>query len=146
VSAGLWLLPGPRAEAIEWQGYDAALIEQAAKEQRPVLIKFMADWCLTCKAVEKTVYTKQSIAELIKRKAVLPIKADTTLKNHPATLALKSKYNEPAVPVSILLIPGREEPVKLHGLVIGAKLEELLKGLPDKELNINGSKEEKNKG
>ena len=146
VSAGLWLLPGPRAEAIEWQGYDAALIEQAAKEQRPVLIEFMADWCLTCKAVEKTVYTKQSIAELIKRKAVLAIKADTTLKNHPATLALKSKYNEPAVPVSILLIPGREEPVKLHGLVIGAKLEELLKGLPDKGLNINGSKEEKNKG
>ncbi len=146
VSSGLWLLPGPGAEAIEWQGYDAALIEQAAKEQRPVLIEFMADWCLTCKAVEKTVYTRQSIATLIKRKAVLPIKADTTLKNHPATLALKSKYNEPAVPVSILLIPGREEPVKLHGFVIGAKLEELLKGLPDKELNIDGSKEEKNKG
>jgi len=116
------------------------------KEQRPVLIEFVADWCLTCKVVEKTVYTKKSIAELVKRKSVLAIKADTTIRNHPATLALKNKYNEPAVPVSILLIPGREEPVKLHGLVIGAKLEELLKGLPDKELNINGSKEEKNKG
>ena len=146
VSAGLWLLPGPRAEAIEWQQYDAALIEQAAKEQRPVLIEFMADWCLTCKVVEKTVYTKKNIAELVKRKSVLAIKADTTQKKHPATLALKNKYNEPAVPVSILLIPGREEPVKLHGLVIGAKLEELLKGLPDKGLNIDGSKEEKNKG
>ena len=108
--------------------------------------EFVADWCLTCKVVEKTVYTKKSIAELVKRKSVLAIKADTTIRNHPATLALKNKYNEPAVPVSILLIPGREEPVKLHGLVIGAKLEELLKGLPDKELNINGSKEEKNKG
>ncbi len=146
VSAGLWLLPGPRAKTIEWQDYDAALIERAAKEQRPVLIEFMADWCLTCKAVEKTVYARQSIAKLIQRKGVLAIKADTTLKNHPATLALKNKYDEPAVPVSILLIPGREEPVKLHGFVIGAKLEELLKGLPEKELNINGSKEEKNKG
>ena len=146
VAAGAWLLPEPKMAEINWQGYNRALIDQAVEGRRPVLIEFMADWCLTCKAVEKTVYAREDIAELIKRKGVLAVKADTTVKDNPATLALKDVYNEPAVPVSILLIPGQKEPAKLHGLVIGAKLEELLKGLPDKEQNIDGGKEKENKG
>lgn len=130
VAAGLWLLPPNKADAIDWQPYDTARIDAAVKQQQPVLIEFMADWCLTCKAVEKTVYARRDIAELIKAKDVLAIKGDTTLRQSAASVDLKDLYKEPGVPVSILFVPGKNEPVRLHGLLIGAELKELLEKLP----------------
>lgn len=132
VAAGAWLLPEPKMAEISWHGYDRALIDQAVAGHRPVLIEFMADWCLTCKAIEKMVYAREDIAELIKRKGVLSVKADTTLADNPATIDLKEIYNEPAVPVSILFIPGAEEPVKFHEIFFAGKLKELLEKLPSK--------------
>jgi thiol:disulfide interchange protein DsbD len=133
VTAGAWLLPEPKISEIDWHGYDRALIDQTVAEHKPVLIEFMADWCLTCKAVEKTVYAREDIAELIKRKGVLSVKADTTLADSPATIDLKEIYNEPAVPVSILFLPQQPEPARLHGLLIGSTLKDLLQDLPDKD-------------
>jgi thiol:disulfide interchange protein len=127
--AGAWLLPEPAPARIDWKEYDTASINKAISEQKPVLIDFMADWCLTCKVVEKTVYSRKNIAELIEQKGVLAIKGDTTLEDSPATLDLKNVYHEPGVPVSILFLPGREEPVRFHGLVIGDKLKQALESL-----------------
>ncbi|GAG02206.1 unnamed protein product, partial [marine sediment metagenome] len=110
---GAWLfLFAP--ELVDWQEYDANLIEAAVAEQRPVLIKFTADWCWNCGVVEKVVYRRKDIAGLIEQKNVLAIKADTTVADYPATIALKNKYEEPGVPVTILHIPGEKEPLRLH--------------------------------
>ena len=106
---------------------------KAFEEGRPVLIEFMADWCLSCKTVEKTVYSRKDIADLIEQKGLLAVRADTTLRDYPATIGLKDVYNEPAVPVTVLLLPGHEEPVKLRGILIRDSLTELLNELPDKE-------------
>jgi len=132
VAAAAWLLPETKKAEISWQSYDRVSINQAGAGGRPVLIEFMADWCMTCKAVEKMVYSREDIAELIKRKGVLPVKADTTLADSPATIDLKEIYNEPGVPVSILFLPQQSEPVRLHGLLIGSRLKDLLEDLPDK--------------
>ena len=131
-AAGWVFLPTPAGEQIPWQDYDATVIDGALAQARPVLIKFTADWCLSCQTVEKVVYHRKDIAKLIEEKAVLPIKADTTAKDYPATLALKNKYNEPGVPVTILFIPGAEEPVKFHEIFFAGKLKELLQELPSK--------------
>ncbi len=133
VGSAFLFLPAPRAELIAWQEYNPTNIETSVSQGRPVLIKFTADWCTSCVVVEKTVYSRREIAELVKRKGLLTVKADTTLAESVATQDLKNIYNEPGVPVSLLLIPDRTEPVKLHGILIGAKLKELLETLPDKE-------------
>jgi len=117
-------------ERIEWQPYDAKLIETARAEGRAVLIKFTADWCMNCEVVDQAVYQRKDIAELIKDKGVVPIKGDTTREDQPATLALKNEYSEPGVPVTILLLPGRDEPVRIQELFFAEKLKELLQGLP----------------
>jgi thiol:disulfide interchange protein DsbD len=133
VFAGGWVfLPTPAGELIAWQDYDDAVIDEALAEQKPVLIKFTADWCLVCQAVDKVVYHNEDIVELIKEKAVLAIKADTTLTKYEATDALKNKYNEPGVPVTILFLPGAEEPVRLHEIFFAKKLKELLQELPSR--------------
>ena len=131
-AAGWVFLPTPAGEPIPWQDYDATVIDSALAQARPVLIKFTADWCLSCQTVNKVVYHREDIAKLIEEKAVLAVKADTTAKDYPATLALKNKYNEPGVPVTILSIPGAEEPVKFHEIFFAGKLKELLEKLPSK--------------
>ncbi len=131
VAAGVWLLPKPRPSQIDWLDYDRPLVDNALREGKPVLIEFMADWCMTCKAVEKTVYSRKDIARLINRKGVIAVKADTTLSDSPATIDLKQIYKEPGVPVSILFVPGKDNPERLHGLWIGGRLKELLETLPD---------------
>lgn len=131
VTAGLYFLTPP-AKLIDWQEYDTELIETSLKDQRPVLIKFTADWCMSCKFVEKAVYSRKDIAKLIEQKSVLAIKADTTVRDHPATLALKDVYNEPGVPVSILLLPGKKEPVRWRGKLFADELKELLQKLPSR--------------
>jgi thiol:disulfide interchange protein len=133
VGTAFWFLPAPKAELIAWQEYEPARIERAVTEGQPVLIKFTADWCASCAVVDKTVYSRAGIAKLVKRKGLLAVKADTTLTDSTATQDLKNIYREPGIPVSLLFIPGRAEPERLHGILIGAKLKELLESLPDKE-------------
>ncbi|MHC4755656.1 MAG: protein-disulfide reductase DsbD family protein [Planctomycetota bacterium] len=117
-------------QLVDWQEYDATLIDQARDQGRPVLIEFTADWCTNCEAVDKMVFRRKQIAGLIKQKNVLAIKGDTTLKNNPATVAMKEVYNEPAVPVTILILPGRSEPVRFHDILFAAKLKEALESFP----------------
>lgn len=128
---GGWLfLSAPAGKLIDWQHYDADLIETARTEGKPVLIKFTADWCLSCQVVEKMVYSRKDVAKLIEEKAVLALKADTTTKDLPATFALKNVYNEPGVPVSMLFVPGEKESARWRGISFADELKALLEKLP----------------
>ena len=89
---------------------------------------FTADWCLSCAVVDKKVYARKDIADLIKQKSILAIKADTTVSDYPATIALKEIYNQPGVPVSILLVPGQDER-RWRGLSFGYELKSALEQL-----------------
>ena len=131
VVSAFWFFFKP--ELVDWRDYDPAVIESARSEQMPVLIKFTADWCTNCEVVDKFVYQRKDIARLIDSKGVLAIKGDTTEAKQAATLDLKNIYNEPGVPVTILLLPDRTEPVRLHELFFYDELRDLLEALPDKD-------------
>lgn len=137
VATGLWLLPargqsGPGGP--DWQPYDAGLVQEAVSQGRPVLLKFTADWCTNCKVVERRVYHDPDVVKLLRQKNVLPVKADTTLIDYPATKALKQEYGEAGnVPVSILLLPdGSRE--KLRGIFGKEEMARILNGLPEARL------------
>jgi thiol:disulfide interchange protein DsbD len=130
VAAGWVILPGHGEKPVDWQEYDTAEIAKAVDVERPVLIKFTADWCSSCSIVEKFVYMRKDIGELIKRKGVVAFKGDTTLAGAPATADLANVYHEPGVPVSVLLLPGGKEE-KLRGLIGKDDLKKVLNSLPD---------------
>jgi thiol:disulfide interchange protein DsbD len=130
VAAGWTILPGHGEKPVNWQEYDTAEIAKAASENKPVLIKFTADWCSSCSIVERFVYMRKDIGELIKRKGVVVFKGDTTLANNKATIDLANVYHEPGVPVSVLLLGGGKEE-KLRGLIGKDDLKEVLNSLPD---------------
>jgi len=121
-----------RPELVDWQDYDSALIESAKSERKPVLIKFTADWCTNCEVVDKFVFMRKDIAELIDEKGVLAVKGDTTKATQPATLDLKNVYEEPGVPVTMLFLPGETEPRRLRKLFFADELRALLEALPNK--------------
>jgi thiol:disulfide interchange protein len=128
---GFMFLSEPKKGLINWQGYDAQAIAAAQKNNQPVLIDFTANWCMSCKILDKTVYSNAKIAELIKRKNVLAIKADTTEFDYPAAKALKEIYKEPAVPVTVLILPNQAMPIHLPGNLIKSKLTDYLNSLED---------------
>ena len=129
VIAGFAFLPAPKPSLINWQKYDSVAIDAAIAEKKPVLIDFTADWCFNCVVVDKRVYARRDIADLIKQKGVLAIKADTTARDYPATVALKEIYNEPGVPVNILFVPGQNEPMRWRDLSFGDELKSALEQL-----------------
>jgi len=131
VATGFWLLPS-HVVIVPWQAYDAVAIQEATDNDQPVLIKFTADWCSNCKVVDRRVYHAKDVADLIEAKGLLPIKADTTTKDLPATRDLNALYGEAGnVPVTVLLVPGKA-PVKLRGIFKKQTLLDLLDPLPDK--------------
>ncbi len=130
VIAGWAFLPEPPPELIDWQPYDRAVINDTLEQKKPVLIKFTADWCFNCEIAEKIVYSRKDIAELIDEKGVLAIKADTTANDFPATKDLKNLYSEPGVPVSMLFVPGSNEPVRWRGMFFADELKNHLKEIP----------------
>ena len=84
----------------------------------------------------KTTYEKVEFSSLVgmtytidEQTGVLAIKADTTVSDYPATIALKEIYTEPGVPVSILLVPGQDEPQRWRGLSFGDELKSALEQL-----------------
>jgi len=130
IIAGWAFLRAPAAALIDWQPYDSFVIKSSLEQKKPVLIKFTADWCLNCGVAEKVVYSRKDIAGLIEERGVLAIRADTTEKDFQATKDLKNLYNEPGVPVSMLFIPGEDEPVRWRSIFFADKLKSLLQQLP----------------
>jgi len=113
---GLWLLP-QKTDLIDWRDYDRTAVQQAVAEGRPVLIKFTADWCTNCKVLESRVFRDAEVAAMLNAKKIVAVRADTTLADMPASMDLQKVYGIPCtVPMTLLLLPGQPEPVRLAGI------------------------------
>lgn len=127
VLCGLWLLP-QKTTLIDWRDYDRTAIQQAVGEGRPVLIKFTADWCTNCKVLESRVFRDAQVAAMLNEKNIFSVKADTTLADMPASVDLQKVYGIPGtVPMTILLLPGSTEPVRLAGIYSKQELFDAIK-------------------
>lgn len=121
--AGIWLAHPPKAQDLTWEPWSESRVAELLAEQRPVYIDFTAQWCATCQVNKKRAYTKEVVA-LMKQKRVATLKADKTNPN-PAIEAALRKLGRSAIPVNVLIVPGKD-PVILPELL---SPEDLLKHL-----------------
>jgi len=124
---GFWLLPAPQQSKIDWQKYNPTIVQSALENDRPVLLKFTADWCTNCKIVDKNVFHDSEIAMLLKQKGFVAIKADTTQQSFQATVDYKAVFKEPGnVPNTILLNPDKQTITKIRGMFTPEELKQTI--------------------
>ena len=62
--------PQPGVQPLEWVEYGAAL-EQAAREDKHVIIDFYTDWCGWCKVMDRKTYTNARVMQLLNESFVI---------------------------------------------------------------------------
>ena len=92
--------------ALEWGTWSQAEEDRLLAEGRPVFVDYTAKWCLTCQLNKSRAYT-QPVIDLIEKKGIVLLKADKTNPS-PAIDAKLKQLGRSAIPVNVLLVPGKE--------------------------------------
>jgi thiol:disulfide interchange protein DsbD len=112
--SGFMLAKPPAPSAIKWETWSQERVDSLLSKGTPVYIDFTAKWCATCQVNKKRAYTNEVVA-MMNRKKVVALKADKT-KPDPEIEAALQKLGRSAIPVNVLLAPGKE-PVILPELL-----------------------------
>lgn len=80
--------------------YSAALVENAAKHKKPVIIDFWAEWCVACHELEEKTYTSKDVIH--ESKKFLLLKVDATHMTEELEALLK-KYDVLGLPTVIFI-------------------------------------------
>ncbi|MCA1964489.1 MAG: thioredoxin family protein [Prosthecobacter sp.] len=126
IAGGLWAGWPVREE--KWPEWSPEKVAELRAAGVPVYIDFTAQWCVTCQ-VNKRVYKDAALKQLITDKKVVLLKADWTNDDPRITQAL-SDLGKAAVPVNVLYLPGKEEPVVLPELLTVENVTAALNQIP----------------
>ena len=125
-AGGFYLAKPPGESALTWEKWSEEKVESYLENNTPVYIDFTAQWCATCQWNKKRAYTKEVI-QLFDKKGVVTLKADKTKPNPAIEDALK-KFGRSAIPVNVLIVPGKE-PIILPELLSPNDITKALEGL-----------------
>ena len=126
VTACAWALSPPEPESALWQPFEKAAFNQALGTEN-LLLDFTADWCPTCKALEKTVLTPAAMAKIQKSYGLKAFRVDLTHES-PEAMALLRAMGSASIPVTALFPKGEgaKRPVVLRDLFTSGQLEDAL--------------------
>lgn len=84
-----------------WEPYKAASWQAMRERGQPIFVNVTADWCLTCLANEKLVFSKRDVQIEIADADLLLVKADWT-KYNPEITELLARYQRNGVPLYLM--------------------------------------------
>ena len=88
-----------RAHEIRWRRWSEEAFEQAAREDKPVLLSISAVWCHWCHVMDETTYSQESVIDLANREYV-PIRVDNDVRPD-----INQRYNMGGWPTTAFLTP-----------------------------------------
>lgn len=114
-------------EQIDWQPFTKSALETKLSERHAVLVNFTAAWCLSCQVNHRLVYSSKELADKLKEKGVVTLRADWTNKNPEITKAI-DHFEKNGVPLDVLFIPD-QKPVVFPSILTQGALNEALERL-----------------
>jgi thiol:disulfide interchange protein DsbD len=93
-------------EGIKWIPYDQDIIAAKAKEKKPLILDFYADWCPPCLAMEKRVFKDPEVLRLSQN--LITMRLDLT-RRQPFQNEVLKQYGVRGVPTIIFLNREGEE-------------------------------------
>ncbi len=127
---GFLLVKPPEKSALTWEPWSQERVDALLAAGTPVYIDFTAQWCATCQVNKRTAYSKEVIA-LMKQKGVVALKADKTNPD-PAIEAKLQELGRTAIPVNVLIVPGKEPIITPANLFSGYLKELFTREIPAK--------------
>ncbi|WP_295363798.1 protein-disulfide reductase DsbD [Arenimonas sp.] len=133
IAASLWpvlavqRMPAPaRAESVKEGAveYSAERLEQLRRDGRVVFVNMTADWCVSCKANERTVLGRQGFRDALERAGAVYMLGDWTDVD-PAITAFLESHQAVGVPLYVVY-PKSGEPRVLPTLLTQAIVDEAL--------------------
>jgi thiol:disulfide interchange protein len=105
-----------------------AALEQFTSEGKTVLIDFTADWCLTCKTLERTVLNTAATRKYVRENGIVTMVGDVTRYPPETSELLETLSGGRQVPV-LAIFPGSRpnEPIVLKNAYTPGILFEKLK-------------------
>jgi thiol:disulfide interchange protein len=100
---------------VDWQPWSESFVKEQLNAGKPVYIDYTAKWCLTCQ-VNKRVYRDAALQSLLRKHEIVTVRADFTNEAPEIKKSFES-LGKGAVPVNVLHIPGKKEPVILPELL-----------------------------
>jgi thioredoxin:protein disulfide reductase len=107
ISASLMVEPG-----ISWKPYSPAVVEEAKKLGKPVIVDFSAAWCTPCREMEDVTFRDPEIVKQADRFVML--KVDLTTKGDLLAEQLVRQYFVSGVPTVIFINGGGKEVSELR--------------------------------
>lgn len=94
-----WAMRGP---GLDWRTYSERTLEQAAEQNKPVIIDFYADWCTPCRKLEEVTFHHADVVRQARQNFVM-VKVDVTQGGDPLYERLLQQYKVKGVPTIVFL-------------------------------------------
>ncbi|MFQ5629055.1 MAG: protein-disulfide reductase DsbD [bacterium] len=102
IAIAAWLAwPESNTHAESWKVYSREALEQARAENTPVIIDFTAEWCISCKELEKLTFPSEPVLQRADR--FLLLRADLTKFASPPVEKIKKEFNIKGLPTIVFI-------------------------------------------
>lgn len=91
------------AASISWLDNEPQALAEAARQGKPVVLDFTAEWCAACKELEHFTYTDPQV--IAAAQGFVPVMIDATSDKDPAVKALFDKYKVTGLPTVLFMRP-----------------------------------------
>ena len=116
----------PRAKE-DWIVWSPEVVAKLRTQQRIIYVDFTARWCVTCQVNKAAVFGSTEVQETFRRLNVAKVRGDWTNRD-PQIAAELRRFDRAAVPVNLIYLPGRPEPLLLPEVLTPGTVLEAVRG------------------